>query len=102
MSAPTPEELQKLAEEQVRAVGPLESITPGEVGHAAGEIDAWLKRVSGGYVSLEGLETVASALPIIGNIMAAIDAVFDIFTLITKKAESEAEAFFNWVSLGID
>ncbi|MCG8295374.1 RHS repeat-associated core domain-containing protein, partial [Pseudomonas entomophila] len=60
--------------------------------------DAWLQSVSGGYVTLERIKTVAGALPVVGNIMALVDALGDVVTLVKSKNRQ----LLDWVSLGIN
>ncbi|QVM91934.1 hypothetical protein JYG34_02545 [Pseudomonas entomophila] len=62
----------KKREPQV-AVAPLNTIDAKDVGHGAAAFDAWLQSLSAGYVTLERIETVAGALPVVGNIMALAD-----------------------------
>jgi hypothetical protein len=88
------QQLEQLAEEVTPAVVPLMEIAQkGDVAKAVGEVDVWLHAVGGGYVTLERLQTVAGALPIVGNIMAAVDAVCDVIALVNKKAQNEVEQF---------
>jgi RHS repeat-associated protein len=98
----SPSEIEKRSEEKVPVVKPLQDVKPPEVAQAAGEVDRWLQSISGGYVNLERIKTVAGALPIIGNIMSLVDALCDVIAIVTRKARSEAESFFDWVSLAIN
>ncbi|WP_454725509.1 MULTISPECIES: RHS repeat-associated core domain-containing protein [Cupriavidus] len=83
--------------EQV-AVAPLNTIDIADVGRGAAQFDAWLRRASGNVVTLERIQTVAGALPVVGNIMALVDALGDIVTL----ANSKTRQLLDWVSLGIN
>jgi RHS repeat-associated protein len=86
------------------AVAPLDTIDQKDVGASAAAFDRWLRKISDDYVTLERLSTVAGSLPVIGNIMALIDAVMDIVAIIQKylaKKEKEID-FLQWVSLGIN
>ncbi|WP_159065869.1 hypothetical protein, partial [Acinetobacter baumannii] len=55
-------------------------------------------------VTLERLSTVAGSLPVIGNMMALIDAIMDIVEIIQKGLAKGAKEidFLLWVSLGIN
>ena len=87
----------KKREAQV-AVAPLNTIDAKDVGRGAAAFDAWLQSVSGGYVTLERIKTVAGALPVVGNIMALVDALGDVVTLVKSKNRQ----LLDWVSLGIN
>lgn len=80
------------------AIVPLSEILVADVGRDAAKFDAWLQEVSGGVVTLSRIKTVAGILPVVGNIMALVDALNDIATL----AESETRDPLDWVTLGID
>lgn len=95
MTAPTP--VVKKREPQV-AVVPLNTIDIKDVGRGAARFDAWLQSISGGVVTLERVKNVAGALPVVGNIMALVDALGDIVTL----AKSKQRHLLDWVSLGIN
>lgn len=86
------------------AVAPLNTISQQDVGAGAAAFDKWLRKISGDYVTLERLSTVAGSLPVIGNIMALIDAIMDIVAIIQKglaKGVKEVD-FLLWVSLGVN
>lgn len=80
------------------AVVPLNTLTVEDVGLSAGRFDAWLQSISGGLVTLERLKNAAAGLPITGNIIALVDALNDIVTLM----ESDPPDPLDWVSLGIN
>jgi len=84
------------------AVAPLNTIDQQDVGAAAAAFDKWLRKISYDYVTLERLSTVAGSLPVIGNIMALIDAVMDVVGVIQKSIAREKIEFLAWVSLGIN
>ncbi len=88
----------KERERQV-AVAPLNTIGVEDIGAGAAKIDRWLRKLTNDYVTLNVLTTFAGSLPIIGNIMALIDAVWDIVEMVTKKAYSDV---LQWVSLAIN
>jgi len=52
------------------AIVPLNAIDVKDVASGAAVFDAWLQEVSGGVVTLERIQNVAGALPVVGNIMA--------------------------------
>ncbi|MGF6150042.1 RHS repeat-associated core domain-containing protein [Pseudomonas fluorescens] len=87
----------KKREPQV-AVVPLNLIKVGDVGRSAAQFDAWLQSTSGGVVTLDRIKNVAGALPVVGNIMALVDALNDIIILSTSKKREP----LDWVSLGIN
>ncbi|WEJ21579.1 RHS domain-containing protein [Pseudomonas sp. SD17-1] len=80
------------------AVVPLDQIGIEDVSSGAAVFDAWLRDISGGYVNLERLKEVAEVLPVIGNIIALVDAVGDVVNL----ASSDKPDPLDWVSLGIN
>ncbi|MGC3934341.1 hypothetical protein, partial [Pseudomonas atacamensis] len=80
------------------AVVPLNLIMVEDVGRNAAQFDAWLREISGDLVTLERIKTVAGALPVVGNIMALVDALNDVVTL----SNSPRRDPLNWVSLGIN
>jgi len=84
------------------AVAPLNTIDPQDVGAGAAAFDKWLRKISYDYVTLERLSTVAGSLPVIGNIMALIDAIMDMVQVIQKYAAKKEVDFLLWVSLGIN
>jgi RHS repeat-associated protein len=86
------------------AVAPLNTIDQRDIGAGAAAFDKWLRKISYDYVTLERLSTVAGSLPVIGNIMALIDAIMDMVEVIQKciaKGVKEVD-FLQWVSLGIN
>jgi RHS repeat-associated protein len=84
------------------AVAPLNTIDQQDIGAGAAAFDAWLRKISNDYVTLERLSTVAGSLPVIGNIMALIDAIMDMVGVIQKTVAKEKIEFMAWVSLGIN
>lgn len=84
------------------AVAPLNTIDQADIGAAAGAFDKWLRKISYDYVTLERLSTVAGSLPVVGNIMALIDAIMDIVAVIQKYIAKREIEFLEWVSLGIN
>jgi RHS repeat-associated protein len=84
------------------AVAPLNTIDQQDIGAAAAAFDKWLRKISHDYVTLERLTTVAGSLPVIGNIMALIDAIMDMVGVIQKYVAKKEIEFLEWVSLGIN
>ncbi|WP_244160367.1 RHS repeat-associated core domain-containing protein [Pseudomonas graminis] len=80
------------------AIVPLDQIQLEDVGAGAANVDAWLQEISGGVVTLERIKSAAGFLPVVGNVMALVDALNDIATL-SKSPERE---LLDWVSLGIN
>ena len=63
----------------------LTDVHPDDV-RASGEgFNAWLIDVTHGYVNVERLATVASAIPILNNLMALADVLSDIVSIIRKR-----------------
>lgn len=87
----------KKREPQV-AIVPLNTLDVQDVGRGAARFDAWLRSISGGVVTLDRIKGVAGSLPVVGNIMALVDALGDIVTL-TRSKQRE---LLDWVSLGIN
>ena len=84
------------------AVAPLDTIDQQDVNAGAAAFDKWLRELSHDYITLERLLTVAGSLPVIGNIMALIDAVMDIVGVIQKLIKKKEIEILQWVSLGIN
>jgi RHS repeat-associated protein len=80
------------------AIAPLVTFTKEDVGSALEEFDAWLRSVSDGYITLERVKDLANAVPVVSNILSAIDVVMDIKRLI----EAEVRDLFDYLNLGID
>jgi RHS repeat-associated protein len=80
------------------AIVPLDLIQLEDVGAGAANVDAWLRNISGGVVSLERIKSAAGFLPLVGNVMALVDALNDIARLATAEKRDP----LDWVSLGIN
>lgn len=80
------------------AIVPLNAIDVKDVASGAAVFDAWLQEVSGGVVTLERIQNVAGALPVVGNIMALVDALGDVVTL----SKAEKRDLLLWASLAIN
>jgi hypothetical protein len=57
-----------------------------------------LREASGGVVTLETIKSVAGALPVVGNVIALVDAMGDVITV----AKTGATQILDWVSLDIN
>ncbi|WP_080422480.1 RHS repeat-associated core domain-containing protein [Burkholderia ubonensis] len=68
-----------------QAVTWLSDISPKDVAQGGNRFDAWLRKISGNHVTFEDVKTFAGAVPIVGNIMAAIDALGDIAAIVQKR-----------------
>lgn len=95
-------EREQKANEREAVVKPLDQIDPAELPVARKAVDDWLIKISGGYVTLDRAVTFASAVPILGNILAAIDAVCDIIVLVENKAANMGAKALDWASFGIN
>lgn len=84
------------------AVAPLNTIDQQDVGAGAAAFDKWLRKISHDYVTLERLSTVAGSLPVIGNIMALIDAIMDMVGVVQNAINKKETDLLQWVSLGIN
>ncbi|WP_082572257.1 RHS repeat-associated core domain-containing protein [Variovorax sp. Root434] len=101
MAGETPQQ-DRLAEEEREpqvAVAPLNTIAQEDIGKGAAKLDAWLRSISDGWITLERLSTVAGTIPVVGNIMALADAIMDVVRMIQKKTWNQ---FLEWVSLVIN
>jgi RHS repeat-associated protein len=81
-------------------VSPLIRITPEDVNSAIHSLDAWLREISGGLITVSRLETVAQSVPVLSNIFAAVDAVMDIKAMV-EHGDKPIDAF-DWLNLGLD
>ncbi|WP_080419960.1 RHS repeat-associated core domain-containing protein [Burkholderia ubonensis] len=71
--------------EKEQAVTWLSDISPKDVAQGGNRFDAWLRKISGNHVTFEDVKTFAGAVPIVGNIMAAVDALGDIAAIVQKR-----------------
>ncbi|SIT16308.1 RHS repeat-associated core domain-containing protein [Achromobacter sp. MFA1 R4] len=79
-------------------VAPLNTIAPEDVEAGQNAFDQWLRENSDGWVTLPRIKAAAGAVPVLGNLMALVDAIGDITTLV----DSNPTQFLDWVSLGIN
>ncbi|WP_339539350.1 RHS repeat-associated core domain-containing protein [Pseudomonas sp. RA_15y_Pfl2_54] len=80
------------------AIVPLNAIDIQDVASGAATFDAWLQSATDGVVTLDRIKNVAGALPVVGNIMALVDALGDIVTL----SNAQKRDLLAWASLGIN
>ncbi|MBT2333027.1 RHS repeat protein [Variovorax paradoxus] len=99
MADEAPGSAQSKERERQTAVAPLNTIGLEDIGAGKAKINAWLLRISNNKVDLNTLLTIAGGIPVIGNIMALIDAIWDIVDMITKKLYTDV---LQWVSLAIN
>jgi RHS repeat-associated protein len=92
MSTPTPQRPPQTA------VAPLDTFGTDDLEASANSFDQWLRDISENKLTLADLKRVAEFVPVANNLMAAVDAISDIITLI----QSEHPAPLDWVSLGIN
>ena len=59
-------------------VGPLLQIETVDVSAGIKACDRWLRSISDDFITIERIQMVANALPVVANIMAAVDLVLDI------------------------
>jgi len=79
---------------------PANTFTLKDAQAGARAVDAWLRRNTDDIITLDRLKNTAGAIPVVGNILSAIDVIADVMELIdTPKLR---EDIFTWVNLGID
>src|SRR5450830_1425705 len=102
MTEPTPAPSKPAERAPEVAVAPLNTIAQQDVGAGAAAFDKWLRKISHDYVTLERLSTVAGSLPVVGNIMALVDAIMDVVGIVQKTIAKKEVELLAWVSLGIN
>ncbi|WP_228140723.1 RHS repeat-associated core domain-containing protein [Acinetobacter sp. TGL-Y2] len=80
------------------AVTPLNKLYAADVKSGMNKINSWLKKNTNNYVDLNTIKSVAGSLPVIGNAIALVDAVYDVIDISKKPSPS----FFDWLNLGLD
>ncbi|AJK47191.1 RHS repeat-associated core domain-containing protein [Burkholderia plantarii] len=83
-------------------VGPLLQIETVDVSAGIKACDRWLRSISHDIITIERLEMVANALPVVANIMSAVDLVLDIKDLIEHHQQGQEPDLFDWINLGLD
>ncbi|MDR3322915.1 MAG: DUF6531 domain-containing protein, partial [Zoogloeaceae bacterium] len=84
------------------AIAPLNTIAVEDMAAGAAKVDKWLREISNNYITLERVKSVLGALPIIGNIIAAIDVLCTIIVLVKNEVKSVFEKVMDWLTLGIN
>jgi hypothetical protein len=67
------------------AIVPLNAIDIQDVASSAATFDAWLQSATAAWSRLIESRTTPASLPVVGNIMALVDALGDIVTLSNAK-----------------
>ncbi|AKJ29391.1 RHS repeat-associated core domain-containing protein [Caldimonas brevitalea] len=98
----TPEGGQAPKSEPQTAVAPLNTIAPEDLQASANAFDAWLRKKTDNYITLDRLTTVAGSLPVLSSIMALASAVMDVVHIVESYLKKKSADFFLWVSLGIN
>lgn len=83
-------------------VGPLAGIGKIDVGAGIKACDGWLRGISDGFITIERLKMVANALPVVANIMSAVDLVLDIKDMIEHHQQGHNPDLFDWMNLTLD
>ena len=60
--------------------------------------DDWLKKQTNNYVSLSTLAAAAGAIPVLGNVLAAVD----VLSSVKNMMQSKSVDIFDWLDLGIN
>ncbi|MFI7863413.1 hypothetical protein ACFMJM_20230, partial [Acinetobacter baumannii] len=69
---------------KTEVVKPLTEVAIKDVSHSKQKIDSWLQSHTHQIVTLDLVASVMGTVPIIGNVMAAIDVVSDICYIYDK------------------
>lgn len=64
--------------------------------------DKWLQDISGGYLTVESLKTLGTAIPVVGNLISVGDVVVDVMDMSEKSRKSQEVDIFDWMFLGVD
>lgn len=80
------------------AVVPLNKLYAADVKAGMNKIDSWLKTNTKGYVDLNTIKSTLGTLPVIGNAIALVDAIYDVIDISKKPSP----AFTDWLNLGLD
>ncbi len=73
-----------------------------DVGAGIKVFDNWLHTISDGFITLERLQTVASAVPVVSNILSAVDLALDIKDMIVHHQQGHNPDLFDWMNLALD
>ncbi|WP_052941683.1 RHS repeat-associated core domain-containing protein [Chromobacterium subtsugae] len=66
------------------------------------DFDKWLRSISDGHLSVESLKTIASAVPVVGNLISIGDVIVDIVDMSNKSRANQEVDIFDWLFLGVD
>lgn len=83
-------------------VAPLLQIETIDVKAGVKACDRWLCAISHDFITIERIEMVANALPVVANIMAAVDLVLDIKDMIEHGQSGKHPDVFDYLNLGLD
>lgn len=101
--APAPAAAASTDKPPQRAVVPLNAIDQRDIAESAATVDRWLMRISGDTINLSRLKTLASAVPVLGNVMALVDVLGDLLDLYEKVYVKKLETGLDdWFNLGVD
>ena len=81
------------------AIKPLSAVDKEDLGTGARIVDEWLRTISGDLVTLDRLHTLASALPVVGNVLALVDVMSNLVKIYQKGKDA---GFDEWFNLGTD
>ncbi len=80
------------------AVAPRNTIKVADVKSGIGKINKWLLSKTDNKVDLATVKNYAGAIPVVGNIIALADVVYDVIDISKKQNPN----FMDWTNLGID
>ncbi|KVN60019.1 RHS repeat-associated core domain-containing protein [Burkholderia stagnalis] len=83
-------------------VAPLLQIETADVSAGIKACDRWLRGISDDFITIERLKMVASSLPVVANIMAAVDLVLDIKDMVEHGQHGRNPDVFDYLNLGLD
>ncbi|VEB42749.1 Uncharacterised protein [Chromobacterium violaceum] len=63
------------------------------------DFDKWLRSISDGHLSVESLKTIASAVPVVGNLISIGDVIVDIVDMSNKSRANQEVDVFDWLFL---
>ena len=86
-----------MAQAKTEVVKPLNEVAIADINNSKQKIDKWLKDHTHQLVGLDLVSNVLGTVPIIGNVMAAIDVVTDILH-IYDKGYQKADVF-DWTTV---
>ena len=81
------------------AVLPRNAIDQRDIAEGAAAFDRWLQNISGNVITLSRLQTLASTLPVLSNVLALVDVLGDLVDLYNKGPQAGID---DWFNLGVD